>query len=282
MNKSNEKETSRGVENSSSHEDGENSSSHEGGGNGCSSKTFYCILFGIGIIILLFYLLQPTNKPTNKPTKKPLKNDHKDQQIYDLSNCTILNTNDQILEWENEDSIVVLKAIVQNLQMLPIVYDGHESGTARWYGDDLYQRTGFKEICVTDFTVLSKYPEENKKEFLSYTVKKEISPSMLILLIETLGQASFWYDRLTMELTVRSYRHGNAISLLYVLLLAIDAKLLNVKDDLANLLIKKINETKMKETSSGVGVLSKEQVAANIKLMEEYIQCSVGRKLNCN
>ena len=105
---------------------------------------------------------------------------------------------------------------------------------------------------------------------------------MLILLIETLGQASFWYDRLTMELTVRSYRHGNAISLLYVLLLAIDAKLLNVKDDLANLLIKKINETKMKETSSGVGVLSKEQVAANIKLMEEYIQCSVGRKLNCN
>ena len=176
------------------------------------------------------------------------------------------------LEWGNRDAVDTVMGIVQDINLTPDIVDEKKGGSICWYGQELLNKTGLYKICIEDSHIPSDYPELGQNEFLTYTIKKDISDDEYKAVMQTdIRNASVWYDSQTMELSVRSYRHGNNISILYTILKMVDGEVMDV--------IQNIQKTKVKTTTSkGDEQKSSTPLIANeqIETMLKYIRCSTG------
>jgi hypothetical protein len=187
-------------------------------------------------------------------------------------------------KWVNMDSIKMVVHMLKSLRMRPNVIDQEEGGTVSWYGEELAEKTGVLNISIQDSEMNSDFPEIGKGEFLTYTIKKEIPADIYSDLVSSdIKDASFWYDSLSMNLTVRSYRHGNNIALLYTILKFVEESSMDgyVKGSYNKLekLMDNIKQTSVRDTSIKNDDDKSQtliQVQEKLNKMSRYIHCSTG------
>jgi hypothetical protein len=240
-----------------------------GGKDKSSNSILYYIIIGFSLTYLLYTLM--VNRARSVECKKKLNEciDHVQGENGDMSELEI--------KWTNVASIDALMAITHRLDMLPNLFDGEKNGEACWYDKDLYDETGILKICVSDRVVDSNSPSVGAREFMTYTVKKYISNEHLVLLNSQLSDVSFWYDRSTSHLSVRSYRHGNNIALLYTILEFSDSEATSGEGLLSTLMAKIATTILPPATSPATspGEKTLDDVHKNLDKMERYVKDSV-------
>jgi hypothetical protein len=268
-----------------------------------SNRVLYFIIVGFSLTYLLYALVKNRYRVSECNKKLNVCIDHVQSENGDMPELEI--------KWTNVASIDALMAITHRLDMIPNLFDGEKNGEACWYATELYGETGILKICVSDRVVESNSPSLGAKEFMTYTVKKDISNEHMIILNSQLGDISFWYDRLTNHLSVRSHRHGNNIALLHTILQFVDSeptsgdgklpsggddkissgdgKLPSGGDDklssgdgklpsgdgLIETLMAKIDTTTLKTETSSTGEESLDEVHEKLDKMERYVRDSV-------